>query len=59
MIDPKHINDYTENLSSIQRAYFTAQIDFIKMWKINCRLQSVAINKADYINLKIFLPVSF
>lgn len=59
MIDSKHIHVYTENLSCIQKSYFTAQIDFIKMWKISCRLWSVAINTADYINLKIFLPVSF
>jgi len=36
----------------------TAQLDFNKNVKISCRLQSVAVYKADYINLKIFLPVS-
>jgi len=36
----------------------TAQLDFNKNVKVSCRLQSVAVYKADYINLKIFLPVS-
>lgn len=27
MIDIKHINDYTENVSCKQKAYFTAQIE--------------------------------
>lgn len=44
----------------------TAQLDFYKNVKISFRLYSVAVEKkkkrrkkkADYINLKIFLPVS-